>query len=284
MGSRGEAECARHVGEVIARVLREVGRGEDPHQVDHPLEVGRAVGREAPAEVLARQLHLRGERLRTHRAAAVREHQSPDGALQVVGQAERPVRIDERRREPHREGEWEDELELHRILHAVHEQLGELELRAGARHVRQLGGPERREREERDAREVAREGRHRPVLRAGLREIHDHRIGERAAQCREGLVARAHEREAAAAAREGALEQVTGAVAHPECDDRRRRHGSQRALGHHSVRGGRGRVGGSREDRLRLPQHRTRVVVRDELLRLLERRPATGRDPLGAQR
>jgi hypothetical protein len=168
------------------------------------------------------------------------------------------------------------------ILHPFHEHVGELVLGAGAREVRHLRGPQRRQREEGDARELARERRHRPVLLARLRQVHDDRVGERRAQGVERLGAAADERQAPR--RRGKPRLSTSRAR----SRRRTRRPPAAAVGPArapaSVRAGRDDGAVALEEGLRLSEDGAGIVVRHQPLGLLERGPAAGRDALRPQR
>ena len=61
---RREAQNARNVPDVVARILRQLRRGDEAHQVDHALEIRSAFRREGAAQMLARDPDCGGECVR----------------------------------------------------------------------------------------------------------------------------------------------------------------------------------------------------------------------------
>src|SRR5688500_8265649 len=94
-----EAEDVRDVPDVVSRVLRQLRGGGESDEVDDALEVRRAVRREGPAQVLARDAERGGERRGAHGAPRVRDDRAPGVVL------ERRVEAERRRRRVERRGE-----------------------------------------------------------------------------------------------------------------------------------------------------------------------------------
>ena len=63
-----EVEHLGDVTDVVTRVLGQLRRGDQPHQIDHAFEVRCALGSEGPAQVFARDLEGVGEKLGADRA------------------------------------------------------------------------------------------------------------------------------------------------------------------------------------------------------------------------
>src|SRR5579883_1972217 len=57
VGGGRESEHARDVAQVVAGVLGQLGGRDEPHEIDHALQVWRARGREGATQMLARDAH-----------------------------------------------------------------------------------------------------------------------------------------------------------------------------------------------------------------------------------
>ena len=77
MRRRREAENVRDVAQVVAGILRQLGRCDDANEIDDTLEIRRAAGGERPAQVFARHTERLWQARGAHRSARVRDDEPP---------------------------------------------------------------------------------------------------------------------------------------------------------------------------------------------------------------
>src|SRR4051812_23730183 len=110
MRRRSEFEDPGDVADVVTRILSELRRGDQAHQVDDALQIRSAWPREIAAQMLAAQTDRLRQLLCRHWSPGMRDHHLPCALLERCGQREGVGRIDESLLETRRERVGLDEV------------------------------------------------------------------------------------------------------------------------------------------------------------------------------